>query len=125
MNLKFSPPNQRAPRGKLAEVTIQFTDAEGPLLAGLELQGFTIWARADGSGKFLALPGRAYEKDGQKKTYDFLRYQQTRDKSQLENLKTIVLQEYDAWAGVGGAQPAGHDDSGAQLPPMSDDDIPF
>jgi hypothetical protein len=101
MQVLFDAPGKQAPRGKLAEVTLQFTESEGPLLDGLELQGLEVWERRDGSGVFLTLPGRQYtDRDNKKKTYDYLRATGGREHfAKIENLKALILEQYQEWAG--------------------------
>lgn len=105
MVLFTTPRGQNPPRGKKADVALQFTEGEGALLAGLELQGLAVWSRADGSGLFVTLPGREYDvvdasaPNGKKrKTFDFLRYTNERDRSRLDNLKALILEQYQDWA---------------------------
>jgi hypothetical protein len=99
MMVLFSlPRSARAPQGKLADVTLQFDETDGALLRGLELHGLAVWERRDGSGVFLSLPGREYAgSDGKKKTFDFLRYTRESDRAQLENLKALVLTQFNEW----------------------------
>jgi hypothetical protein len=99
MMVLFSPPRAaNAPGGKLADVTLQFDEGEGAFLRGLELHGLAVWERKDGSGIFLSLPGREYAgRDGKKKTFDFLRYTRDGDRAQLDNLKALVLEQFNEW----------------------------
>jgi hypothetical protein len=97
MMVVFSPPRGQV-SGKKADVVLQFTPEEGPLLRGLELHGVGIWDRRDGSGMFVTFPGREYTKDGQRKTFDFVRYTNASDRAQLEHLKGLILEQYQDWA---------------------------
>lgn len=103
MMVLFTTPRggDRAPRGKKADVTLQFTEGEGPILNGLELCGLSIWERRDGSGLFVSLPGREYMDGDKKKTYDFLRYTAEADKARHDQLKQLILEQYQDWANAG------------------------
>lgn len=81
--------SERGPQNKVAEGELVFD--KGPL-AGLKLVGFDVWRKQDGD-LFLALPGRAYEKDGQRKTFDYLRAQSRDELKALDRLKGEMLAE--------------------------------
>lgn len=101
MVLITAPRGKTPPAGKRADVVLQFDQAagDGALMRGLELHGLAVWERKDGSGLFVTLPGREYtDNDNKKKTFDFLRYTESSDAPVLENLKTLILEQYVAWS---------------------------
>jgi hypothetical protein len=101
MYVEFKAP--RSERGPLAEAALKFTADEGPLLAGLELHGFTIWRKRETGEAFVKLPGRDYESGGQKKSFDFLRYTDKQSGGQiLDRLRGLIVAEYQEWARTNG-----------------------
>lgn len=104
MRVIFKAPNRNAPQSKLAEAEVVFETTEGELLAGLSLNGFTVWRRRDGNGLVLSVPGREYEKAGERKTWDFFRAASQSTRPRMDNLKAIILEEYERWSQEGGRQ---------------------
>jgi hypothetical protein len=79
-----------APSGKLADVEVVFEAKDCKLLAGLSLQGFTVWESRFG-GLNVTLPARTYTVGGQKRSYALLR---DHDGGSSEPLKTAIQEAY-------------------------------
>lgn len=87
--------NDRGPRNRVAEVELVLDGA----LDGLRLVGLDVWRKRDGD-LFVAFPGRQYEKDGQKKTWDYLRAADRDDMRPMDRLKSAILAKVRAEVGA-------------------------
>jgi hypothetical protein len=102
MRVTFQRPGDKAPSKLLAEVTLhEFIDA----FPSLTLGGFTIWEGNE--GPWLKFPGRQYQKNGQTKSFDFLRG----ERGDTDGFKSGVLKRFAVWLEAGGGRSETSDQS--------------
>ena len=70
LTVKITPNDKGNPAGKLADAELHF--GEGAL-AGLKLNGFSIWERRGGNGRNVTFPARSYVIDGERRSFALLR----------------------------------------------------
>lgn len=70
MKIRILPNDKGNPPGKLADVEIHF---EEPPLAGMRLQGFSVWERRDRSQRNVTFPARQYSVNGERRSFALLR----------------------------------------------------
>lgn len=96
MTVVVVPARLNAPRGKLADIELHF--GAGPL-AGLQLVGFTVWARRGDQSPAVTFPCRNYAVNGERRTFALLR---AFDRSDAERIRELIVAAYNAQAAAKG-----------------------
>ena len=91
MTIKILPNDKGNPPGKLADVELHFSEAEGPL-SGLKLIGFAVWERRSGAGRNVTFPARTYSVNGERRSFALLR--PLMDTSAQDRIRDLILEAY-------------------------------
>jgi hypothetical protein len=95
MLIKIIPNTLNNPPGKLADAELHFSDAEGAL-EGLKLIGFGIWERRNSSERNVTFPARAYQVNGERRSFSLLR--PIVDTMGQECLRLAIVRAYERFA---------------------------
>ena len=87
--------------GKLADVELHFTAAEGPVLDGTKLIGFAIWERRTGNGRNVTFPARQYSVNGERRSFALLR--PSCDSTATDRLRDVILDAFAKYEAEGAA----------------------
>ena len=91
--IKITPNERGGPLEKLANVELHF--AEGSLLAGLKLIGFSIWEGRSGRGRNVLFPARQYAVKSERRCFALLR--PIVDRTAQDTLRDRILEAYAAY----------------------------